>query len=403
MQPARSELRANSSPVIDSAPHQCPLCFKRYKRREHLQRHTSTHGPERPHQCTSCDRTFQRADVLKRHRRTCMGRTTKISRLPGRRRACDRCIRQKKACNSRRPCHRCLGRSAECCYSDSSALDEPPSEKRVMNPGDVMTNHAETATEDLMSSAAMMMPPPPPDPSLDTLDPSSWDASLMSNILSWAGPTWQDLLAMASECPPSAPGSHSLHFLDRFTSSTGLVQSFDCGNEHQRKQVWLALQRETCLCDSQQSESKVVQLPELPFDVLGQEENMNRCGFARAPSLGWLDDPLSLKTHQILRLIKDIVTVKPRNSSVTLDWSPGLQESCLHFFSPTNLRKYLGLYWAIWHPNVNFVHRPTFDPETAKPAVVATMAVIGKCHPSDHRTTLTQGRGLCIARQIGQR
>lgn len=95
-------------------------------------------------------------------------------------------------------------------------------------------------------------------------------------------------------------------------------------------------------------------------------------------SLNWLDDPLSLKTHQILLLVKDVVTIKPRNSAVTLDWSPSLQQACLRFFSPTNLRKFLGLYWAIWHPNVNFVHRPSFDPASTKPAALATMALLGE-------------------------
>jgi hypothetical protein len=87
-----------------------------------------------------------------------------------------------------------------------------------------------------------------------------------------------------------------------------------------------------------------------------------------------------LKTHEILLLIEEVVMVKPRNSSVTLDWSPALKDACLHFFSPPNLRRFLGFYWAIWHPNVNFVHRPTFDPLAAKPTVLAAMALIGKSY-----------------------
>jgi hypothetical protein len=92
----------------------------------------------------------------------------------------------------------------------------------------------------------------------------------------------------------------------------------------------------------------------------------------------WIDDPLSLKTHQILLLVKEVVMIKPRNSAVTLDWSPVLEQICLQFFSPSNLRKFLQLYWSIWHPNVNFVHRPSFDPLSAKPSILATMALIGK-------------------------
>lgn len=194
----------------------------------------------------------------------------------------------------------------------------------------------------------------------------------------WAIPSWQDLLSMVAETPPGLDGQHSLPFLDRFTSNTGLVQSFDCGTEEQRRQTWLKLQREDAY-EPLQAMSSFLQLPELPFDVLAALpiENANST-MGDGLSLSWLNDPLSLKTHQILLLIRDIVRVKPRNSAVTLDWSPGLQQSCLQFFAPSNLRKFLGLYWAIWHPNVNFVHRPSFDIESAKPAVLATMAVIGK-------------------------
>ena len=91
----------------------------------------------------------------------------------------------------------------------------------------------------------------------------------------------------------------------------------------------------------------------------------------------WFSDPLSIKTHEILLLVEEVVTIKPRNSPVTLQWSPALKNACLQFFSPINLRKYLGFYWALWHPNVNFVHKPSFDAVSAKPALLAAMALIG--------------------------
>ncbi|KAF5236557.1 hypothetical protein FAUST_6471 [Fusarium austroamericanum] len=66
-----------------------------------------------------------------------------------------------------------------------------------------------------------------------------------------------------------------------------------------------------------------------------------------------------------------------RSGVVELEWSPILEQMCIQFFSPQNLRKFLALYWHIWHPNVNFVHRPTFEPVKAKSTLVATMALIG--------------------------
>ncbi|CAK7206109.1 hypothetical protein SEUCBS139899_008893 [Sporothrix eucalyptigena] len=90
-------------------------------------------------------------------------------------------------------------------------------------------------------------------------------------------------------------------------------------------------------------------------------------------------DPLIVKTHQILFRIREVATIKPRNSTVTLDWSPHLEQQCLQFFSPPNLHKFLALYWARWHPNVNIVHRPTFEPVDAKCVLVVAMALIGAC------------------------
>ena len=169
---------------------------------------------------------------------------------------------------------------------------------------------------------------------------------------------------MASEGPPGPDNMHtSFQFLDKMTSNTGLAYSFDCGTPEQRAQVLSSLEREV--------ESEYGASSSETLDTSGSPT-------VDGLSLNWLNDPLSLKTHQILHLIKDVVMVKPRNSSVTLDWSPCLQQSCLRFFSPVNLRKYLGLYWAVWHPNVNFVHRPSFDPTSAKPTVLAAMTLLGR-------------------------
>ncbi|CAK7234542.1 hypothetical protein SEUCBS140593_008978 [Sporothrix eucalyptigena] len=148
--------------------------------------------------------------------------------------------------------------------------------------------------------------------------------------------------------------SYTFHFLDDFTKKTGLV-TFDCGTTLQASQVT------QLVASSRTSGHQADSLSSLP------------------PQPSPFQDPLIVKTHQILFRIREVATIKPRNSTVTLDWSPHLEQQCLQFFSPPNLHKFLALYWARWHPNVNIVHRPTFEPVDAKCVLVVAMALIGAC------------------------
>jgi hypothetical protein len=386
---ASSDDRSDAcSPVATiSGHHQCPVCLKRYKRREHLQRHGVSHTSERPYRCTSCNGAFQRADVLRRHLRTCDGRVNGPSRVTARRRACDRCVRQKKACNSRQPCQSCSKKAVECCYSSSPISGGGTSDYGTVDTIDMGKDLASPKGVPMSLTTDIMMPFGLSGRELEGLVRSPVDTFFDPNLLDYSNPSWQDFLALASEsqalCEPpiaDANGRPSLHFLDSFTSKTGFVHVFDGGTLEQRAQVMSKLELEAA-CEPQQATlSSLSLVSELPNGNLAAPvlECMHAPSTAGVLPLGWLNDPLSLKTHEILLLIKEVVTIKPRNSAVTLEWSPGLEHACLQFFSPANLRKFLGLYWAIWHPNVNFVHRPTFDPVSAKSTILAAMALIGE-------------------------
>lgn len=382
-------MRSEQDTTPVPARYQCHVCLKRYKRREHLFRHTSSHTSERPYRCDSCDGSFQRADVLKRHLRTCDGGS---SRSGGRRRACDRCVRQKKACSASQPCQNCSRKGVACFYS--TALE---SEEKSIQP---ISRNSDGSIGDSAgqngASSMLMDPSLPSDSSIQlpwtqqntgVFATSPLDNLFCRPFLESASLTWQDYLLLASESqvlrdnPLLDTGrSQSLRFLDRFTSNTGLVRSFDCGTQEQRDHVAAQLEVEGHqeIGQSYTSSNSISLGLQAVVESPPLLDNLSDASTVDCIPINWLCDPLSLKTHEILLLIEEVVTIKPRNSSVTLDWSSALKNACLQFFSPANLRRFLGFYWAIWHPNVNFIHRPSFDPISAKPALVAAMATIGK-------------------------
>lgn len=156
-----------------------------------------------------------------------------------------------------------------------------------------------------------------------------------------------------------------LRFLESFTREQGFVKSFECGTEAQRLAVYESLQTD------------------LSSDQLDATYSVDSCGLSIPPrshiDVSYLATGLVHKTNEIVSLVQEVVTVKPRNSAVSITWSTVLEGLCTEFFSPRRLQLYLGLYWTLWHPNVNFMHRPTFDATKVKAILVAAMAIIGAC------------------------
>ena len=230
-------------------------------------------------------------------------------------------------------------------------------------------------------------------------------------------------------------------FLSRFTSATGLANCFECGTLFERQNLvkeHLRMQQlsrchsgagtewYTALASSQTYPQYRTQSSSVKDDFRPQHESV-RLGTTRHPpstvsvdafsmhvfsnqrqNLGldaatsgvmasygftdseshwsrWSSDELALKTHEIVASIQDITCSKPRGSKIALNWSPLLQSMCYDFFSPTNLRKFLLLFWCCWYPNCPIIHKPTFVVSTASPMLVTSMILIGACLSPDSR------------------
>ena len=335
---------------------ECSICSRSYKRPEHLQRHQATHSLERPYRCSLCGSTFQRSDVRRRHARSCTGRQSKPSSTM--KRACDPCSRSKRACNCSQPCNNCRTKSISCTYSASS---REPIELDVAL---TSSTHIPALEYNNTGFELNIMDQD------ELLYAESLAALSSQGLYDYLGANLHDFMAdelgWPKEILSSGQEAISLRFLESFTRNVGFNSSFDCGTNAQR-----SLARSTFASRLEVEQS--LQHPALP--QLGSISEIQSASYGRGS--------LALKSHEIVSLVKEVVQVKPRNSAVALSWTPVLERICMDFFSPQHLRLYIELYWAIWHPNVNFMHRPTFDPRKAKAVLVAAMCIIGACVSSD--------------------
>lgn len=340
----------------------CSLCPRAYKRREHLHRHVASHSSVRPYRCTLCNQSYQRADILRRHVQTCQTKPRIGGTLvSSNRRACDLCVRQKKACSMGQPCNHCRQRSVECSYS--FGLGAVESSGRDATQDVELGSFIEIQPLTVTGSNA---DPPPVVFGDDSLFGYLGSYTSVSDMLEGSdnNQDWLDFVGLATGTfQPSSTNAktrldnYTFHFLDNFTKRSGLVESFDCGTFEQRVQVV----------------SNFLETEGYDSTLAHIDSAMHQTMLPIAD----LPDPLIIQTHQILLDVKEVVTVKPRNSVVSLEWSTILEQTCMQFFSPPNLRRFLELFWQIWHPNVNFVHRPTFEPASSKSILVAAMALIG--------------------------
>ena len=239
----------------DQELYACPLCSKRYKRREHMQRHWSSHNPSKPHNCAQCNRGFQRLDVLKRHARTCEAKAKGWIAPAGRRRACDLCVRQKKACSTTQPCDNCERLSVACNYSFPTAESrrEFGSQASTLSAGSTMSSGS-TLSAGSDSGESQAMPATGP-PGHDTAPIDDFSVMLGAPVsvdflgLSDVSPIWPDFMHLMQGGPPFADdfamsnGSqhsqpvgqpaanrrYTFMFLENFTRRTGLIESLEFG------------------------------------------------------------------------------------------------------------------------------------------------------------------------------
>ncbi|KAL7906992.1 hypothetical protein GGI35DRAFT_482358 [Trichoderma velutinum] len=93
-------------------------------------------------------------------------------------------------------------------------------------------------------------------------------------------------------------------------------------------------------------------------------------------TMEWLFDPLLSQTKAICEKLLNLPGI---DKLVTGNHGQSLDEQCLEFFNPLNLRRLLNTFWKRWHRNCPVIHPPSFDPSQAPAELVLVIALIGAC------------------------
>ncbi|OGM44706.1 hypothetical protein ABOM_007376 [Aspergillus bombycis] len=101
----------------------CGVCSASFRRREHFERHLSSHSKRKDFRCDICNKRFTRRDTLQRHL-ALHGQvsTTAHTTLPRALHACINCVKLKQRCSGSRPCDRCSRKGLPCQFPTASRI-----------------------------------------------------------------------------------------------------------------------------------------------------------------------------------------------------------------------------------------------------------------------------------------
>ncbi|KAM5351006.1 hypothetical protein ACJ41O_003729 [Fusarium nematophilum] len=413
-------------------------------------------------------------DALLRHWRTCEERLRSglpLPFLPPRKRgrkavACARCAQLKKKCSGTLPCETCADQGHQCTYARPSSVSStrpstarreeslpvvgPPPLPQVTREAAAANAHVDQAMQTLLpdvqlfwsilgdqGAGAPELVWPAATSSSSALVPAlpAKDAVVSHAILSEYPTPMSSIPENYSDVQQSSPSRNNsiwdsshvdpflltltpkpnpprvkIRFLATFTSSHGMVNSFQCPNTLARKQIFstLAQPRRALPAASGQTKSPRSMKPALPW---GSSQPIQRPGMmsfvdnqndwrrpALPPSGIIIDDlptesalshphPLTSKAREIIQGVRAAICNKSQFRETSTSWSQSRERSCARFFSPLNLERFVGAFFKLWYPNWPVFHLPTFVATQRSAQLIAGLVLIGACvspEKSDH-------------------
>ncbi|KAI9929443.1 hypothetical protein MW887_000914 [Aspergillus wentii] len=174
----------------------------------------------------------------------------------------------------------------------------------------------------------------------------------------------------------------------------GILNCFECGSPSQRLEIanltWydpsvaqdeaLDLESwnpEAALAESHGNDQPIsaMLLPSLTWDDVNMAASSTGT-VEESSAFPWVDfdpDPLAGTTAEIVQRLGVAVSHHFKGH----EWLPCTEALCTEFFRPSNIRKFIRLFWGVWYPNCCIIHKPTFCILTAPLPLLLSMAMIG--------------------------
>ncbi|KAJ5688988.1 hypothetical protein N7462_003380 [Penicillium macrosclerotiorum] len=210
------------------------------------------------------------------------------------------------------------------------------------------------------------------DPTAFSFDSTSNDSTIFDQVLNQAE---KELLHMSPSLDISTldflilPGgisdmfrAENLEYLAYFTSTKGMSSFTDQASFSRRQKII-----------SEAYERK------LRNETLNTKLSKTGNKKIQKSPIKWTPDPLSLRSNEIVGLMRSVISNKKNDEIIKLEWSPQVQHLCSYFFSPRNIRRFLEYFWSLWYPHCPIVHKPLFDTSSVLTPLLCVMVVIGAC------------------------
>lgn len=376
--------------------------------------------------------------MLKRHWQTCKPRLQKGLDVPNftsktrgkKRKACDRCVRLKRACTFEFPCKNCCDSNEHCLFESVNQVQKSQSHDNersivpcedtdgfIYGPSQSIDGSESSELKKLGQLELPLMGAfNETIQDWDFLTPFSWSVNmdmtpdLGLKPLHYSFPDI-DTIEWPSRSDFDINSLSRFPFLSTFTAAAnGFANSFECGTITERKDMVreLELHGNNSLQDyllgrnedTAENLSTLASPEHFSMDT-NQTWSTLRWDYGNAKASpdaydplrssfqcdeilsSWPINKLDIKSEEILNELKMVIVSKSRSSKITMNWSPPLEDMCRHFFSAGNLKRLLALYWAFWSPNCPIIHKPTFSISATSSTLLTTMALVGACLSPD--------------------